>query len=112
MSLRNEQEMFTRDVIKLLLKAHELGFTVTLGEVQRPIPMQQLYIKLGRSKTMNSMHIKKCAIDLNLFINGKLTYDKTLIQPLGDYWENLDPKNQWGGNWRSFKDVPHFQRTV
>ena len=112
MSLRNEQEQFTRDLIKLLLKAHELGFTVTIGEVQRPLAMQKLYVKLGRSKTFNSMHLKKCAVDLNLFLDGKLIYDVSLVKPLGEYWESLNPKNQWGGHWKSFKDVPHFQRTV
>jgi hypothetical protein len=35
-----------------------------------------------------------------------------VLTPLGQYWESLSPKNQWGGFWRSFKDVPHFQRTV
>ena len=59
---------------------------------------------------MNSIHLKRCAIDLNFFKDGKLTYDIPTLKPVGDYWESLHPKNQWGGNWKSFKDVPHFQR--
>jgi hypothetical protein len=77
-----------------------------MGEVQRPIEMQQLYVKLGRSKTMNSNHIRKCAADLFFMKNGQLVYPKEL----GDYWESLHPKNSWGGNWRSFKDGPHYER--
>ena len=50
--------------------------------------------------------------DLNFFKDGKLTYNVAALRPVGDYWESLNPKNQWGGNWKSFKDVPHFQRTV
>jgi hypothetical protein len=41
-----------------------------------------------------------------------LTYDIAALTPIGKYWESLHPKNQWGGFWKSFKDVPHFQRTV
>jgi hypothetical protein len=112
MSLVTEQAAFLLDVCKLIEKANELGFTVTGGELFRTLEQQQLYIKTGRSKTMNSMHLKRCAIDLNFFVDGKLTYDVKVLTPLGQYWESLSPKNQWGGFWRSFKDVPHFQRTV
>lgn len=112
MSLVTEQAAFLLDVCKLVQKANELGFTVTGGELFRTLEQQQIYIKTGRSKTMNSLHLKRCAIDLNFFIDGKLTYDVKVLTPLGQYWESLSPKNQWGGFWRSFKDVPHFQRTV
>lgn len=108
MTLGQHQEAFTRDLVKLLLKAFELGYEVRMGEVLRPIEMQELYVKTGRSKTMNSIHLKKCAADLHFMRDGKLCYPKEL----GDYWESLDKLNQWGGNWKSFHDAPHFQRTV
>ena len=117
MSLGQEQEIFSKHVALLINKAIDLGFGVRLGEVMRPIEMQQLYVKTGRSKTMNSMHIKKLAIDLNLIIDGKLA-TRAQIEPLGKWWESLDPKNRWGGSWRglveskksSFVDAPHFER--
>ena len=59
---------------------------------------------------MASNHLRKCAIDLNFFRDGKLIYDKNLLLEVGTYWESLNPKNSWGGNWNSFKDVPHFER--
>ena len=108
MNLGQEQEAFSRDLVQLLMRAHTLGYEVRIGEVQRPVEMQQLYIKQGRSKTMNSMHLKKCAADLHFTKDGELCYP----QDLGDFWESLNEKNQWGGNWNSFKDKPHFQRTV
>ena len=112
MSLVAEQAAFLLDVAKLINYATEQGFVVTGGELFRTTEQQEIYVKTGRSKTMNSIHLKRCAIDLNFFKDGKLTYDiKTLI-PIGVYWEGLHPKNQWGGFWKSFKDVPHFQRTV
>lgn len=117
MTLGQHQEAFAKDVALLLAKAWELGYSVRLGEVQRPIEMQELYVKTGRSKTMDSMHIKKCAIDLVLLIDGKVC-TRAQIKPLGDWWEDLSTINRWGGNWRgavdsgksSFVDCPHFER--
>ena len=117
MTLGEHQEAFAKDFALLLAKAWELGYSVRLGEVQRPIEMQQLYVKTGRSKTMDSMHLKKCAADLVLLIDGQVC-TRAQIKPLGDYWESLTLINRWGGNWRgavdsgksSFIDAPHFER--
>jgi hypothetical protein len=49
---------------------------------------------------------------LNFFKDGKLCYDIPALTPVGEYWQSLNPKNQWGGFWKSFKDVPHFERKV
>lgn len=110
MSLVKEQAAFLLDVAKLIHFATEQGFVVTGGELYRTAEQQQIYMKTGRSKTMNSLHLKRCAIDLNFFKDGQLTYDVKQLQIIGNYWESLNEKNQWGGNWKSFKDVPHFQR--
>lgn len=110
MSLVLEQAKFLLDAAKLIQKATELGFVVTGGELYRTAEQQALYVKAGRSQTMKSNHLRRCAIDLNFFRDGALTYDRELLRPLGAYWEALDPKNTWGGNWNSFKDVPHFER--
>lgn len=112
MSLVKEQAAFLLDVCKLIEFATAQGFTVTGGELARTPEQQAIYVKSGRSKTMNSIHLKRCAIDLNFFKDGKLTYDVAVLKPIGDFWESLDPFNHWGGNWKSFKDVPHFERKV
>lgn len=111
MTLREEQSRFAHDVFFLLVHAWNRGFEVTIGEVERPIEMQRLYVQSGRSKTMASYHLKKLAVDLHFFLDGELIYDKAKLQFLGDYWESLAPgQNSWGGNWNSFKDIPHFER--
>jgi hypothetical protein len=112
MTLREEQAAFLLDITRLIQFATKAGFMVTGGELYRTPEQQQIYIKTGRSKTMNSNHLNRCAIDLNFFINGNLTYDRNILRPIGQYWESLNPKNSWGGNWKSFKDVPHFERRV
>lgn len=112
MSLVVEQAAFLLDMGKLVQYATSQGWTVTGGELARTVEQQQIHVKAGRSKTMNSIHLKRCAIDLNFFKNGQLVWDKTQLAPIGAYWESLHPKNRWGGNFKSLVDVPHFERNV
>jgi hypothetical protein len=109
-----DQAEFLQDVIRLLQFAKDQKFVVTGGELYRPTEMQEIYVKTGRSKTMASRHLNRCAIDLNFFVESggrlELTYDIQVLKKIGDYWESLNPLNSWGGNWNSFKDVPHFER--
>lgn len=111
MSLREEQSAFAKDVIKLLTFIDALGFEISFGEVLRTEEQQKIYLETGKSKTMNSMHLKKCAIDLNIFRDGKLVEGNDLKE-FGVFWEGLSPKNRWGGNFVGFSDTPHYQRTV
>ncbi|MCL6269329.1 M15 family metallopeptidase [Sansalvadorimonas sp. 2012CJ34-2] len=110
-----KQAQFLIHVTQLLQKAYEASFIVTGGELYRTVEQQKLYVRQGRSKTMNSRHLQRLAIDLNFFIpdqEGKvrLTYEKSDLQAIGDYWESLHSDNKWGGNWKKFKDTPHFER--
>ena len=111
-SLRSEQSKFAFDLMRFLLWASDQGYEYTLGEVQRPVEMQKIYFETGRSKTMNGMHLKKCAADVFFFKEGKLLTTKEEMQPLGNHWEAMCVANTWGGNWKSFKDIPHFERRV
>ena len=119
MSLGLEQETFAQDLVSLLQKIWTTGFQVRIGEVQRPIEMQEIYVKTGRSKTMDGMHLKKCAADLIILKDG-VVCDRATYEQFGDFWESLSTKNRWGGSWRgavesgksSFIDVPHFERQV
>lgn len=117
LTLGQQQEQFSRQVIELMSKALELGFEIRLGEALRTPEQQKLYFNSGASKTMDSQHLKKLAIDLNLMKDGALATAKQ-IHDLGKWWESRDPLNRWGGSWRglvesgssSFIDSPHFER--
>ncbi len=108
MNLGQHQEAFSRDLVKLICKAHELGYEVRIGEVQRTQEQQEIYMATGRSKTMDSMHLKKCAADLHFTKDGKLSYP----EELGRFWQLLSSLNRAGMFWKSFKDSPHFERKV
>ena len=96
MTLGQHQQQFARHFMMLLARAFALGYEARIGEVERPLEMQVIYYKSGRSKTMDSRHLKKCATDVHFFKDGKLCYPREL----GEYWESLDPLNSWGGNWK------------
>lgn len=118
------QWIFTKNIARLIKYIESVGYVATFGEAYRTIDQQMLYFygwhvdiaddRIGFLKgkklswTMNSNHRKRLAIDLNFFIDGKLTYDKDDLQIIGDFWESLHPKNRWGGNWKT-PDTPHFE---
>ena len=112
MSAVRDQAAFLIDIGKLVEYDTAQGFVVTGGELYRTPEQQQIYVKTGRSRTMNSLHLQRRAVDLNFFKDGKLVYDKAVLAPLGLFWESLHPLNSWGGNGVKLVDVPHFSRGV
>jgi peptidoglycan L-alanyl-D-glutamate endopeptidase CwlK len=110
MSLSQEQAAFLLDACKLIQYATEQGFMVTGGELARTPEQQAIYVKTGRSKTLNSIHLKRCAVDLNFFKDGKIIWDRAVLAPLGAYWESLNKANSWGGNGVTLVYTPHFSR--
>lgn len=115
MTLREKQSTFLFNVAKLIFWAFDNGYELTGGELLRTKDQQYLYFegyKLDRiggvlklfkinslSKTMNSKHLDKLAIDLNLFVDGEYKSDAESHRPLGEYWKSLNPDNVWGGDW-------------
>lgn len=112
MNLRKEQTAFLLDAAKLILFATEQGFELTGGELSRTHEQQKIYFHMGKTKTLDSRHLRRLAIDLMFFKDDKLIFDKKVLQPIGDYWEGLHFKNRWGGNFTSFTDTPHFERNA
>lgn len=111
MNLGLEQQAFSRDLVMLMQEALNLGYEIRMGEVQRTEQQQKIYFDTGKSKTMDSMHLKKCAADLFFTKAGG---DGSIVYPeeLGVFWESLSKKNRWGGHFKSFKDSPHFERNL
>lgn len=112
MSLVGEQWLFLKDVAKLIGYAESQGFVLTGGELFRTAEQQALHVKAGRSKTFQSNHLNRLAIDFNIFKDGVLLSSEAVTRPLGVFWESLDTKNRWGGNFKVFYDQPHFERNV
>ncbi len=112
MPLIPEQAAFVLDLCKLVQFATAQGWQVTLGEGFRTPEQQAIYFREGKSKTMNSNHLRRLAQDYNFIRDGVAVWAKSELQPVGDYWESLNPKNRWGGNFVNFPDTPHFERNL
>jgi hypothetical protein len=117
MKLVEQQAAFLKDVAKLINEAARYGYVITGGELFRTQDQQDIYLKIGKSQIKHSCHQDRLAIDLNFFVkdasgNLALTYKKDIIEPLGKFWESLNPLNKWGGYWTSLVDTPHFQRNI
>lgn len=110
-TLGETQRDFARLVPRLIDKAHELGFRVTLGDVYRD---PRVFGQIGEFKGYGhrrSGHKQRLAIDLNLFLDvdgdGDLDYLEATERhrPLGEWWEQQDPRARWGGR---FADGNHY----
>ena len=99
--LLDKQIKFARLVPKLIDRAFELGYAVTLGDAYRD-PRCPYGSEV-------SLHRDRLAIDLNKFIKeGNVWVFKTNTtdhRELGEWWENLDLDCAWGGR---FNDGNHY----
>lgn len=116
MTLSEKQQKFTWHIGCLIMYAKSLGWDLTFGHAWRSPEEQKRLVADGKSQTMKSRHLDRLAVDFNLFIEGKLTWEWEHFKKLGDYWESLDSKNRWGGDWNKndikdgLIDSPHFER--
>ncbi len=96
---------FTRLVPKLLEKAWDLGYEVTLGDAFRdPRVHGDFGVKVGYGAA-RSVHKKRLAIDLNLFKYGQFLPGTEAHRALGEWWETQHPQARWGGR---FADGNHY----
>jgi hypothetical protein len=106
---RAQQSAFARLVPRLIDKAFELGFEVTLGDAFRdPRVHGALGVKMGYGHR-SSAHKEKMAIDLNLFKDGKFLDSTEDHKPLGEWWEKQHVLARWGGR---FADGNHYSFEV
>lgn len=102
------------DLVKVVKRAIELSsIDFTVHEGLRTIETQRDYVKRGVSKTMNSRHLTGKAVDLYPLVNGKPTFDWKYYYPMAEVMKKaaaeLGVSIEWGGDWKTFKDGPHFE---
>ena len=96
------------DIVKLAISLTEQDFSV--GEGLRSVARQKKLVATGKSTTMNSRHITGHAVDLFPY---PLSWDWEYFYPIADAMKaaakELKIDLEWGGDWESFPDGPHFQ---
>jgi D-alanyl-D-alanine carboxypeptidase len=100
------QEEFAQSAAKLIQKAAELGYSVTLGEAWRTPEQAQWDADHGIG-IVHSLHMERLAIDLNLFKDGQYLTTPESYTQLGEWWQTLGGAYRWGGNFTS-KDYNHY----
>ena len=107
------------DLVKVVRRAAEItgtDFIITCGK--RSVEEQRKLFAAGATRTLKSRHIPgksgfACAVDLAALVDGKVRWDWPLYAKLAKAMKQAarDAKVpiEWGGDWTSFKDGPHFQ---
>lgn len=98
-------------VVRHAITITDLDFTVLEGV--RTLARQQQLVEAGASRTMRSRHLTGHAVDLAPLLNGRVRWDWPLYQRLALVIKKaaIDKSVavEWGGDWRTFKDGPHWQ---
>lgn len=102
------------DLIKVVERAigiSTVDFMVTEG-LRTPERQKQLY-EAGATTTLNSRHITGHAVDLAAWVGGEVRWDWPLYSKIASAMKiaaaELKIPIEWGGDWKTFKDGPHWQ---
>lgn len=112
------------DLVAVVKKAAELTDTpFIVVEGLRSIDRQKQLVAAGASTTLRSRHLTGHAVDLAAFIDfdksgdytkgDNIRWDWPLAGKIASFMKTaafqLNIPIEWGGDWKTFKDGPHFQ---
>ena len=98
-------------VVERAIELTEIDFTVLEG--LRTLERQKTLVARGASTTLNSRHITGHAVDLGAYVDGEVRWDWPLYHKIAEAMKQaaleLKVDMDWGGDWKSFPDGPHYQ---
>lgn len=98
-------------VVKYAIEITSVDFAVLEGV--RTKERQKVLFAQGATKTMNSRHLTGHAVDLGAYIDGTVAWDWPLYHKIAEAMKTAAAYRripiEWGGDWKSFPDGPHFQ---
>jgi len=99
-------------VVNRAIQITEIDFTVIEG--LRTKERQAQLFATGKTRTMNSRHIIGQAVDVVPYpVDWNDTARFRLVaKAMKQAAKELDVKLTWGGDWKSFVDMPHYQIEV
>jgi len=102
------------DLVRVVKRAIAITpFDFTVLEGLRSVKRQKELVAKGASKTMKSRHINGFAVDIAPYISGQIRWDWPLYHDLAVVIKKAaeleNVSIEWGGDWKSFKDGPHWQ---
>ena len=100
-----------RKVMDRAIATTDIDFTVLEG--MRTMSRQRKLVASGASRTLRSRHLTGHAVDIAPLVDGKVSWDWPIYHRLAPTIkraaQDVGVKIEWGGDWRSFKDGPHWQ---
>ena len=107
------QEQFCLNAAKLILFINASGYKCTFGETLRTKEQAQIYAKEHKG-IVDSNHLYKLAVDLNLFKDGVYITDVKEYKQFADYCLTLNKNNEAGyyfkdKNGKQMFDSGHFE---
>lgn len=107
------------DLVKVIKRAAALSpIDFTVLEVLRTPARQKELVAKGASKTMKSRHLpgadgKSRAVDIAPLDGGQISWAWPVYHRLAPIIKQAAKEVgvpiEWGGDWRTFKDGPHWQ---
>lgn len=103
-------------VVERAIQISPVDFRVIEGV--RTLARQKQLLKGGATRTLKSRHLKAPngwghAVDLAPLVGGEVRWDWPLFHLLAPAVKaaakELGVPLEWGGDWKSFRDGPHFQ---
>ena len=98
-------------VVKRAIQITPIDFIIVEG--LRTKERQAYLVEKGASKTMNSRHLTGDAVDLAPIVDNKVSWDWKHFYPLAEAVKqaakDVKVEVEWGGEWKSFPDAPHWQ---
>lgn len=98
-------------VVRRAIKLTEVDFVVLEG--LRTLARQKRLKAAGASTTLRSRHLTGHAVDLGAWVGGEVRWDWPLYYKIAKAMKKAGKLEgvplEWGGDWKSFKDGPHWQ---
>ena len=98
-------------VVQRAAAISNLDFTVLEGV--RTLARQKQLVMAGASQTLKSRHLTGHAVDLGAVVDGEVRWDWPLYNRLAEIVKEAARLEkvavEWGGDWKSLKDGPHWQ---
>lgn len=116
-SSREKLEGLHPDLVRVLTRylAETGAVDVRLTEGVRTAARQRQLFDAGASKTLNSRHLTGHAFDVCGWIAGRPDYSWPIMHRIAAGMKAAAALEgvalEWGGDWRTFKDGPHYQLT-
>ncbi|MDK1707834.1 M15 family metallopeptidase [Serratia marcescens] len=101
-------------VVRRALELSPVDFGITEG--LRTIERQREMVRTGKSQTLKSRHLTGHAVDVVAYLGANISWEWKYYEQIAAAFKQAGKELwtviEWGGDWKTLKDGPHFQLSV